>query len=62
MARKAIPLADRLILLLVIPGLAEGQNPESSFSSFRRKPDKFVWNKFERPKVGPKGKVHGRTL
>ena len=25
-------------------------------------PDKFVWNEFEQPKAGPKGKVQGRTL
>ncbi|HZX71076.1 MAG TPA: hypothetical protein VFE77_09685, partial [Rhodanobacter sp.] len=37
--------------ILVIPGRSAGANP-----------DKFVWNEFEQPKVGPKGKVHGRTL
>jgi hypothetical protein len=25
-------------------------------------PDKFVWNEFEQPEAGPKGKVHGWTL
>jgi hypothetical protein len=25
-------------------------------------PDKFVWSEFGQPKVGPQGKVHGRTL
>jgi hypothetical protein len=28
----------------------------------RRDPDKFVWNEFARPQVGPQGKVHGRIL
>ena len=48
--------------LYLSSGAKHRSNEALPDSSFRRKPDKFVWNEFEQPKVGPKGKVHGRTL
>src|SRR5579875_3866127 len=46
------------------PGTSKPETPKRHDTppSFPRKRDKFVWNEFEQPKVGPKDKVHGRTL
>lgn len=38
------------------------QPDESLNSSFPRRRDKFVWNEFGRPKVGPKGRIQGSIL